>query len=223
MIRATVVRAVSRRTSAMSHRGQPRRVPHHLDAARGEVKDPPDLVDVGRGVELDLLGGERRAGRRAARRVADPGGEVPDDEHRDVAEVLELAQLAQHDREPEVDVRRGRVDAQLHPERPARTGAWPRSSGLGDAVHRPRGQDPQLLLHGGHRRTLPAALRGRREAGARVAHCATMLPVRRRSGAVRGGRRCALVAAGCRYTSDLRLPEHQAVSSAGPLGRRHAS
>ena len=68
---------------------------------------------------IDLLGGQRRPGGGPTRRVADPGGEVPDDEHRDVAEVLELAQLAQHDREPEMDVGRGRVDAELHPQRPA--------------------------------------------------------------------------------------------------------
>ena len=33
-----------------------------------------------------------------------------------------------------------------------------RELGLGDAVDRARGQDPQLLVHGGHRRTLPARL-----------------------------------------------------------------
>ena len=87
-----------------------------------------DLVDVGSGVGLDLLLGEGRAGGGPTGRVADPGGEVPDDEHRDVAEILELAQLAQDDREPEVDVGRSRVDAQLHPQR-ATGPSFVRSSG----------------------------------------------------------------------------------------------
>ena len=66
---------------------------------------------------IDLLGGQRRPGGGPTRRVADPGREVPDDEDGDVAEVLELAQLAQHDGEPEMDVRGRRVDAELHPQR----------------------------------------------------------------------------------------------------------
>ena len=52
-------------------------------------------------------------------RVADARGVVADDQHDRVAEVLELAQLAQHDGVAEVDVRRGRVDAELDPQRPA--------------------------------------------------------------------------------------------------------
>ena len=36
-----------------------------------------------------------------------------------MAHVLELAQLAQDDRVAEVDVGRGGVDAELHPQRPA--------------------------------------------------------------------------------------------------------
>ncbi len=58
--------------------------------------------------------GEHRAQRRAPRRVADARGVVADDQHHAVAGVLELAQLAQHDRVAEVDVGRGRVDPELH-------------------------------------------------------------------------------------------------------------
>ena len=52
-----------------------------------------------------------RPQRGAARRVADAGGEVADDQDDGVAGVLELAQLLQHDRVAEVDVGRGGVDA----------------------------------------------------------------------------------------------------------------
>ena len=51
--------------------------------------------------------------------IADLGGEVAEDQHRGVAELLELAELAQHDGESEVDVGRGGVDAELHPQRAA--------------------------------------------------------------------------------------------------------
>ena len=62
---------------------------------------------------------QHRAGARAAAGIADPGRVVADDQHDRVAEVLELAQLLEHDREAEVDVRRGRVDPELDPQRPA--------------------------------------------------------------------------------------------------------
>jgi len=42
------------------------------------------------------------------------------DEHRLVAEFLKLAQFFQHHGVPEVDVRRGRVDTELRPQRPPR-------------------------------------------------------------------------------------------------------
>ena len=58
-------------------------------------------------------------GDRLARRVADHRGEVADDQHRDVAEVLEQPQPAQHHGEAEVEVGGGRVDAELDPQRAA--------------------------------------------------------------------------------------------------------
>ena len=44
---------------------------------------------------------------------------VPHDQHHPVPGVLELPQLAQHNRMSEVDVRRSRVDPELDPQRPA--------------------------------------------------------------------------------------------------------
>ena len=68
-----------------------------------------------------------------------------------MAEALELGQLAEDDGVPEGQVGRGRVDAELDPQRPALGlgGLQP----LAEAVARvelghPRGEDPQLLLHG---------------------------------------------------------------------------
>ena len=114
-MRATVVRDVSRSTSSMpmaaSH-SELRRISSG-SARRIRLR----LLDVGGGVRLDLLLGEPGPGRRPARRVADLGGEVADDEHGGVAELLELAQLAQDHREAEVDVGGGRVDPELDPER----------------------------------------------------------------------------------------------------------
>jgi hypothetical protein len=49
---------------------------------------------------------------------ADAGRVVADDEHRDVAFVLKLAQLAQGHGPSERDVARGGINAQLHPQGP---------------------------------------------------------------------------------------------------------
>ena len=96
------------------HRRQPFGVAPDLERLRQQ--DLVELVDVGRGVLVDLILRQPRARHRTPRRIADLRGVVAEDEHRGVAVLLELAQLAQHDREAEVDVGRGRVDAELHPE-----------------------------------------------------------------------------------------------------------
>ena len=74
------------------------------------------LLDVGLGVGLDLLLGEGRAGGVTAGRVADEGGAVADDEGHVVAQVLELAHLAQGHGVAEVQVGGGGVHAQLDVE-----------------------------------------------------------------------------------------------------------
>ncbi len=75
-----------------------------------------DLRLVGPGIGLDLLVGERRAGRVAAGGVADHAGEIADQELHPVTEVLELPQLVDDHRVAEVQVGGGRIEAELHPE-----------------------------------------------------------------------------------------------------------
>ena len=81
------------------------------------IKHLHGLRHVGLGVGLDLLLGEGRAGGVAARRVADKRGAVADDERDLVAQVLELAHLAQGDGVAKVKVGAGGIDAQLDVER----------------------------------------------------------------------------------------------------------
>ena len=81
------------------------------------IDDLGDLCEVGLGVLLDLLGGQSLSARVAAAGVADRGRGGADDEHRGVAEFLELPQLAQRNRVAEVDVEAGGVDAVLDAQR----------------------------------------------------------------------------------------------------------
>ena len=108
------------RTSASSDAHvhvEPLAVAPQLEPRRVVVEDLERLLLVGAGVRLDLLDGQHRPQLGAPARVPDARGEVADDQHDHVAGVLEVAQLAQHDRVPEVDVGRRRVDPQLHAQR----------------------------------------------------------------------------------------------------------
>ena len=60
-------------------------------------------------------------------------------------EILEQPQPAQHHGEPEVDVGRGRVDAELDPQRPCR-GRASLQLLLGDDVDRAGGEELQLAV-----------------------------------------------------------------------------
>ena len=104
------------------------------------------LLDVGLGVGLDLFLGEGRAGGVAAGRIADQRGAVADDEGYAMAEVLELAHLAQRHGMAEVQVGGGGVDAELDVQRHA----------LGELrlellhrhdLHGSRGDDLQLFFN----------------------------------------------------------------------------
>ncbi|ABA51107.1 hypothetical protein BURPS1710b_3413 [Burkholderia pseudomallei 1710b] len=82
------------------------------------------LLEVGLRVRFDLLARERRAGRVAARRIADQRREIADQENHRMAEILQLAHLVQHDRVAEVDVGRRRIEAQLDAQRLVRRRAF---------------------------------------------------------------------------------------------------
>src|SRR4029453_13367386 len=90
-------------------------------------------------------------------RVAQPGGAVPDDQHRLVAQVLELAQLREHDGVPEMDVGSGWIHAELHPQRDA---ARQPCLQVLLGVH-PHGiaREPRELLRGRHAATRSRPLR----------------------------------------------------------------
>src|SRR5205823_9575989 len=77
------------------------------------------LALVGLRVVVDLRWIELRALRGPSARIAHPGGVIADDEDHEVPAILELAQLPQHDRVTEVNVRSCRVEPQLHAQRPA--------------------------------------------------------------------------------------------------------
>ena len=67
------------------------------------------------GISSRVSGGARTL----RRRVADHGREVADQEDHLVAKILQLAHLVQHHGVAEVDIRRGRIESELDPQRPA--------------------------------------------------------------------------------------------------------
>ena len=101
--------------------GADRLEPGGVEADLGllRVEDLEHLGTVGVGVLQDLLARKRRAGRVLAAGVADHAGEVADQEHDVVAEVLEVAQLVDQHGVAEVQVGRGRVEAGLDAQRAA--------------------------------------------------------------------------------------------------------
>ena len=120
---------VRRRTSSMSSgasHSELRRISSRLGRHVEDARRPARRRSAACASTSSLR--EPRAGRRLARRVADLRGEVADDQHRDVAEVLEQAQPAQHDREAEVDVGGGRVDARASPAAGGPRSSFVRSS-----------------------------------------------------------------------------------------------
>ena len=73
------------------HRREPLRVA--VDLRRVDVDHLPGLCQVRFGVRPDLVFGEHLTSFGLPRRIPDPGGEVPDDQHRHVAGILELPEL----------------------------------------------------------------------------------------------------------------------------------
>src|SRR6185436_485733 len=80
------------------------------------VEDLERLIAVALRVGENLLARERRTGLVLAGRVADHAGEVADQELDLVAELLEVPQLVDDHRVAEVQIGRGRIQAELDPE-----------------------------------------------------------------------------------------------------------
>jgi hypothetical protein len=81
------------------------------------IEDLENLLLVGLGVGGDLLGRQRLARDVAAGGVADERGRVADEEDDRVAELLEVAQLADEHGVAEVQIGRGGIEAGLDAQR----------------------------------------------------------------------------------------------------------
>ncbi len=107
---------------------QPFAVAPHLQAPRRfEIQQRPlprlsqtQLHQVRFRVRLHLRRAQLHPCGALAGGIADAGREIPQDQHRRVARLLERPQPAKQDRMAQVDVAAGGVDAQLHPQRPTR-------------------------------------------------------------------------------------------------------
>ena len=128
------------------HRRQPVGVVDDLGALG--VEDAHQLVEVAARVRDDVLRALRGPGGGAPGRVADLAGEAADDEHRRMPEVLELAQLAQHDGVAEGQLGAGGVDAQFDPQRAlfAVRGAQPFGQAVGGQDLRGAGGEDFVCL-----------------------------------------------------------------------------
>ena len=119
-----------------------------LDDRLVRVENLEGLLRVGAGVLLDLLAGQLRAGRLLPGGVADRPREVADHEDDPVTRVLEVAHLAEDHRVAEVDVGRGRVEADFDGHGAARDLA--REVRLLDQVDRAATQKLQGRRGGSH-------------------------------------------------------------------------
>ncbi len=82
------------------------------------VENLVNLLLVGSGVILNLLGRQRRARGSLSGRISDHAGEIADQEYDLVPELLELAHLVQKNRMPQMKVRGRWVEACFNPQRP---------------------------------------------------------------------------------------------------------
>ena len=96
----------------------PVRIKDHLRLVA--VKHLEYLILVRLGVRQHLLLGQRRTCRILAGGIANHRGEIANQKQHRVPGILELAQLVQDNRVAEMQIRRGRVHAQLHPQPLAR-------------------------------------------------------------------------------------------------------
>ncbi len=117
------------------------------------------MLGVGAGVFVHLLGGELLTGLVLVGRVTDEAGKRTDQERDIVAKVLELAQLPHGDGVAQMQVRRARVVATIHPQRaafffglrqPLTEFLRHTLFGFGVAVLNARHQHFDLFVQGGH-------------------------------------------------------------------------
>ena len=119
------------------------------DLGLGRVENLHGLVHVGLRVGRDLRRRKLRARRVAPGRVADQRSAVADDKRDLVAEVLELAQLAQGHSMPDVQVRARGIHAQLDVKRRAAVELF-LQVGQGHELRRAGLDDVQLFVGGKH-------------------------------------------------------------------------
>ena len=102
-------------------RGAERVAPFRVEADLGllGVENLEYLRLVGRGVGLDLLARQRRARHVLAGGIADQAGEIADEEHDVMSQILELAHLVDKHGMSQVQVGCGRIEAGLDAQRPA--------------------------------------------------------------------------------------------------------
>ena len=129
------------------HRQDPVTVVH--DGSLLGIQDLHSLAHVGLGVGLDLLLRKLRTRGVLARGVADQRGAVADDKGDVVAQVLELAHLAQRHGVAQVQVGAGGVDAELDVEGLALLKLLAKV-GLGNDLGSARGDDTHLLVNRQH-------------------------------------------------------------------------
>ncbi len=138
-------------------RVHPGGVERHLGLRR--VENLEDLLLVGLGVVQHLLTGLWRAGSALAAGVADHAGEVADQEDDLVAQLLELTQLVDQHRVPQVQVGRGWVEARLDAQRLAALELLHQFR-LDQYLFRTALDKRQLLFNRLHRQTRNARIQG---------------------------------------------------------------
>ena len=80
------------------------------------VENFENLVQIGFRVRIHFLAGKRRTRFRAPRGIADHRGKIADEKYCGVAHVLKMLKLSQDNRVAKVNVRRGRIDAEIDAE-----------------------------------------------------------------------------------------------------------
>ena len=87
------------------------------DLRLGRIQNAEHLLLIGLGVLFHLLTRQRRSGRIFTGRVTDHAGEVANQEHHLMPQILEVTQLVNQHRVAQMQIRCRRVKARLHAQR----------------------------------------------------------------------------------------------------------